>query len=1171
MPLPPAQPSPPAPHGADATTAPPAHSPGPPAGAFVTLEGEDYYRIAGVDRMPPFLMTLASDCDLWMFVTSKGGLTAGRVDADGAIFPYETVDKLLDGHHHTGPITLLRVRAGTGEERLWEPFAAADPAEGVERNLYKNVAGNRLVCEEIHHGLGLAFRARWSGCDEFGHVRTVTLANLGDEPVAVSLLDGLRNVLPYGAPLALYQQSSCLVDAYKQSECDPATKLGVFALTTRILDRPEASEILRANAAWCHGLPGFEVALSIDAVAAFRRGETVRRQDVLTGSRGNYLVHATLELAAGARARWHVVADAARSQAQLVALRARLRADAELGPAIDMALDAAGANLRRLVASADGEQLGGRAEDAAHHFANVLFNVMRGGIFERGYDVPVADWTDFLRVRQPRVALRHAALFESWPATISLADLLAAAEKTGDADFERLAHEYLPIWFGRRHGDPSRPWNRFRIHVAKDDGTRALQYEGNWRDIFQNWEALALSFPGFLPSMIAKFVNASTVDGFNPYRIARNGIDWEVEEPGSPWSNIGYWGDHQVIYLLKLLEWMERFSPGTLARLLEREIFSYADVPYRLRGYARMIETPRATIQYDRALAARIAARVAAMGADGKLLVDAAGAVVHVSLLEKLLVPILSKLSNLVPDGGIWMNTQRPEWNDANNALVGPGVSVVTLGALRRHLTFLEPRLRELGGRSVPVSAEVVRWLRGVHAAFASHPTARGDDAAGERERKRFLDEVGEAFSAYREAVYAHGPGDKEPLPIGDVAALCRVALQHVDDALRANRRADGLYHSYNLIHLSADRQRLSLRRLDTMLEGQVAALSSGLVGPEEAARMLDQLFASALYRADQRSFLLYPDRRVAGFLARNMIPAARVHAVPLLERMLAAGETSLVIRDRDGACRFQADLANAADVEAALARLAAREAWRPTVDAGRAAVLDVFEEVFGHGVFTGRSSTMYGYEGLGSIYWHMVSKLLLAAQEVAWKAWDEGCAPDVRDALARSYFRVRAGLGFEKSPAEYGAFPTDPYSHTPAHAGAQQPGMTGMVKEEILTRLGELGLVVADGEVSFRPVLLRDQDFLRAAATYRSYAVDGRALSIAVPAGSLAFSFCQVPIVYARTDAEAWIRVSSHAAPAETRPGNRLGAAVSQAVFARRGTIARIDVGVPASALFRG
>ena len=55
----------------------------------------------------------------------------------------------------------------------------------------------------------------------------------------------------------------------------------------------------------------------------------------------------------------------------------------------------------------------------------------------------------------------------------------------------------------------------------------------------------------------------------------------------------------------------------------------------------------------------------------------------HVNFTEKILATGLSKLSNFVPEGGIWMNTQRPEWNDANNALVGNGVS-------NGHLILLE-------------------------------------------------------------------------------------------------------------------------------------------------------------------------------------------------------------------------------------------------------------------------------------------------------------------------------------------------------------------------------------------------------------------------------------------------------------------------------------------------
>ena len=83
--------------------------------------------------------------------------------------------------------------------------------------------------------------------------------------------------------------------------------------------------------------------------------------------------------------------------------------------------------------------------------------------------------------------------------------------------------------------------------MKREDGTKNLNFQGNWRDIFQNWEALCLSFPSFVESMICKFMNATTADGYNPYRITRDGIDWEAPDPHDPWANIGYWGDHQVI------------------------------------------------------------------------------------------------------------------------------------------------------------------------------------------------------------------------------------------------------------------------------------------------------------------------------------------------------------------------------------------------------------------------------------------------------------------------------------------------------------------------------------------------------------------------------------------------------------------------------------------------
>ena len=69
--------------------------------------------------------------------------------------------------------------------------------------------------------------------------------------------------------------------------------------------------------------------------------------------------------------------------------------------------------------------------------------------------------------------------------------------------------------------------------------------------------------------------------------------------------------------------------------------------------------------------------------------------------------------------------------------------------------------------------------------------------------------------------------------------------------------------------------------------------------------------------------------------------------------------------------------------------------------------ILDIFELVFDHKSFTGRSGTFYGYEGLGSIYWHMVSKLLLASAEVTQASIDKNIDPKTIGRLFDHYFEI--------------------------------------------------------------------------------------------------------------------------------------------------------------------
>ena len=331
---------------------------------------------------------------------------------------------------------------------------------------------------------------------------------------------------------------------------------------------------------------------------------------------------------------------------------------------------------------------------------------------------------------------------------------------------------------------------------------------------------------------------------------------------------------------------------------------------------------------------------------------------------------------------------------------------------------------------------------------------------------------------------------------------------------------------------------------------------------------VLEALFDSEVYRPDQNSFMLYPDRQLSEFLDKNRINAEQVEAIPLLGRMLDEGDDQIIVRDLDGCFRFNGDFTNVGDLDARLDALV--EAYGDEPEAAREPLRALYEAVFNHKAFTGRSGTMFGFEGVGSIYWHMVSKLLLAVLENFFDALDQDTDEATSHRIGQLYYRVREGIGFNKTPAEYGAFPTDPYSHTPKHAGAKQPGMTGQVKEEILCRFGELGVRVSQGAVHFQTKLLRAREFMAKSRDTGYVDVDGEWQTIMVPANGLLFTWCQVPIIYTLDDgAEMGIKVVCDDGNEHTYTQMALSPGLSKELFQRSGHIRQIFVSLTASALF--
>ena len=1128
-------------------------------GGYTFLLGEKYYQIQNYDAMHPFFMSIVSSADHWLFISSSGGLAAGRVSAEQALFPYYTEDKITDNSDNTGSKTIVWVTRGD-QVSLWEPFSARQSGQyHITRNLYKNLLGTALVFEEINHNLELRYRYAWRTSEKFGFIKTAWLMNTStsNTPCQIELLDGVQNILPANVTSSTQNTFSCLLDAYKRSELDPETGLGIFALNSTLTDLAEPSESLLATTVFQVGLRPAGYLLSSTQLDRFRCGDGVTPEVDVRGRRGAYLAHAKMALSPQEDASWHFVADTSQDGANVVRLLHSLKGNtSSLYQAIERDIAENVAQLRQIVASADGWQVGADLLRTSHYFTNVMFNVMRGGIFADQYWIDSADFAEFVFTHHRQAYAAHQDFLAALPERIHVADLHAGVARQGSVDLTRLGYTYLPLAFSRRHGDPSRPWNRFAINIKKGDGSLRLAYEGNWRDIFQNWEALAFSYPEFVEGMIFTFLSATTADGYNPYRITRSGLDWETPEPGNPWANIGYWSDHQIIYLQKLMEISARVHPGRLGALLEPRLLSYANIPYRIKPYTDLLADPYNTIYFDHALEKAIHERVKIDGTDGKLLHGADGQVLHGSLAEKLLTLLLAKLVNFVPEGGIWMNTQRPEWNDANNALVGKGLSVVTMGYLRRYIAFCRDLFNQGPGNDLHISVEIAGFFRQINAILEQFQPDLAR-AFTDEQRRTMMDALGQAGSDYRWNVYTHSfSGELALLSRDELLSFLELAQRYIEHSLHANRRSDHLYHTYNVLHLSG--KLATIGHLYEMLEGQVAILSSGLLSGDESLALLQSLRASALYRADQNTYILYPDKTLPGFLSKNTLTVEQLEGLRLPAVLADAQDHTLLVRDLDGRYHFSGQLHNAKDVYNALKGIAEQPQFAELVAAESEKIAALFEDVFRHAEFTGRSGTFFAYEGLGSIYWHMVSKLLLAVQETVLRCQNE----PVATGLVEKYHEICAGLGFNNPPAVFGAFPTDPYSHTPKGQGARQPGMTGAVKEEIITRQAEVGLVIENGCLTFNSLLLDPRELLTTPAVFDYLDVAGKQQRIELEPGSLVFTVCQVPVVIQIAEAPRMV-VHMANGSVHTIAGRFLDATHSSHIFMRDGAVHHLTVNV--------
>lgn len=1103
-------------------------------GNQVFLDGEAFYKIENYDSMTDFFMTITSSNDVWNFCWAQGGITAGRKNCDFAVFPYYTCDKLQDMKGSTGSVSIIKIKKNGDKGVLWEPFKNLsstgidryDSGINIKRNIYKNLNGSKVWFEEVNLVEGLAFRYGWTSSAKFGLVKMTRIENLTDQKIEVEILDGCRNIMCAASDTGIQNVKSVLLDAYKKNEVTDSN-IALFALSSILTDKAEPSEALKANVCWFTTKD--PVFLADNAVDYFVNGKEslLLNQKELNGKRGEcYIIHNS-ELKGKSAECWEQVFDVDYDISKLVELESVIKNRDEAWKTLSDDMKESEDKLLAYISSADGVQTSKNEISDLHHRTNVMFNIMRGGIFLNDGKIKVEDFKKLVSTRNKKLAEKISAELDKSPFAkeefVSYEKMRDFIFATNNSQFKRAFLEYLPITFSRRHGDPSRPWNRFSIELLEKDGSEKISYEGNWRDIFQNWEALLWSYPEYAKNVCSVFLNAMSADGYNPYRISREGIDWEIPEEGNPWAQFGYWTDHQVIYLQKLLEFFANYDKTNLIGMMNEKVFSTANIPYRIKAYNEVYKTPRTSIAFDYKLEDKIKSLEKNYGFDARLILDKDENVQLTTMTTKLLQLVLAKLLNHIPEAGLWMNTQRPEWNDANNALAGFGTSVVTMSYLHRMLKFMSKLFAD-SGLKFSVSSIVAKTLKDSFKVYSDFYKAHENKSVSDAERKSFTDSNGKIFEAERTELYKNGFGDSyEEIDGKELASILDTFAAGIEKTIKANKREDGLFHSYNSVMLKDDE--IKVVNLKLMLEGQVSILSCDVLSKEEKLEVTEKLRKSDLFEEKQHSYMLYPNSRLPNFKDKNNIAENELGG---LESFVQNKNQKILTSDKNGVYHFCSMFRNADVLKEYISGLKEN---KPT-EAEEKLLLDLYEKKFNHQTFMGRSGSFYCYEGLGCIYWHLVSKLLVAVQENV---------VDTKDAMFNFYKDVKKGLGSAKTPDVYGAFPFDPYSHTPYQQGARQPGMTGQVKEEVLSRWGELGLNIQNGNAVFNPTQTEKKD----------YDADGK----------IFFTWCGTKVVYDSNKANSIVVKYANGTEA-TFEGKMLPEKESKMLFLRSKEIESITVG---------
>ncbi|MEZ4770277.1 MAG: hypothetical protein R2844_17850 [Caldilineales bacterium] len=747
---------------------------------------------------------------LWAFYVNRGQAMAsfGVETKDSPILEFEPASKAYQTTPASGFRTFLK-HTRAGESRLYEPFA---PWTGDDvTRLIVDMNELQLQARSTSHGLQTDVAYFTLSNEPFGGlVRMVTVTNIGSEPAALEMLDGLPRVIPFGIDNRGLKEIGRTLEAW----------MAVFNLEQRIpffrlqASADDSAEVAAISAG--HFCLAFADSVDADPLLP-----------VVVDPQVAFLNNTSLHTPDG---------FVSRSLTELLSLPQITQGKTPCA-LFGMAATLAPGEARTLVS------ITGHAGDIrilrAHQerIANLVYvRLQRAAARELALDLtgPVATRTALPRFDgYCRQTFLDNVLRGGWPLLL------------GEPERPHVYHIY-----SRKHGDLERDYNAFFLAAEPYS-----QGNGNYRDVNQNRRSDVFFNPAVGDTAILDFLALIQPDGYNPLVInggrftlpdgqhagvlgladhpdrlrpllaqpftpgglLRAVSDHQIELKVAPESFVqaalagaerhfeatfgeGFWIDHWT-YILDLIDAYVAVYPDRKEELLfDGPVVPWFDSPAFVRPRSgKVVLTGDGKVrQYgavaeDEEKAALIASRQEsphfARTAHGQ------GEVYRSTVFAKLASLALIKFATLDPLGvGVEMEAGKPGWYDAANGLPGLfGSSLPETYELQRLLEFLLAAIDERGDGTIELPVELIDLLNTVSERLDLNFLASGGD-----DEFSYWDDVASAREAYRARVRLGFDGATGRLALSALAQDLQSFLSKVRAGLRrAVAMNDGVPPTY--------------------------------------------------------------------------------------------------------------------------------------------------------------------------------------------------------------------------------------------------------------------------------------------------------------------------------------------------------------------------------------